>query len=128
MSSFLASIANANAFTQIIEFKDNGDQINIRSTGTPPFKGCWMKITTSEETAPITEVDDNGKMLKFKSWWDEENKQLRMKFLQFNPNGTVWISDQWRKLTDDNTMHKTMIMTHEDGSSATYEEFLRRKQ
>lgn len=103
------------------------NRMNIRSEGVPPFCGVWLVATEREEDAVAGEVFDNGKRLLMKVWWNEAEQALMLYFDQFNPDGTMWISRQTRKMLDENTLSYRITMTLPGNKEVGYEEILRKK-
>lgn len=72
-SSFVAGLANAQPFGQIISYKskDNESEMKIDATGVPANDGPWVVIG-----GPQSPTKQDGKAVLEKMTWDEENKKL----------------------------------------------------
>ena len=123
--SFLAGTMAGKAMTQFIECKPNNDNIvKMYSQGIPLVCTTWIPVGDSEETAQYVEFMDNGKKMKMKLYWKEDDKTIVMKFTdQNNCEGF-----QTRKLLDDNTLYHHATMTKPDGSSSWFEAYYKRVQ
>jgi hypothetical protein len=72
-SSFVAGLANAQPFGQIISYKskDNETEMKIDATGVPANDGPWVVIGGGQSATK----QDNKAVLE-NMIWDEENKKL----------------------------------------------------
>ncbi len=123
--SFMASIVKDSAQCQGVDHQpDDETMVKVWASGFPKVDGCWLKTADKEEDATYVECTENGKKMKLKAWWDEEDKALKMRFINHLQDEGY----QLRKLTDNDTMHHVATMTKPDGSSATFEQVLKRKK
>lgn len=128
ISSFIARMTESASFTQYIDQDPKcKNKLNIWSTGVPPFTGVWMECNASFEASPFVEfLDTNSRRMQMKIWWNAELQQLHTHFLQHYKDGSIMKSDQYRKFLEDDTLFHEVKNIKQDGTSCTFEEYLKR--
>jgi len=123
--AFVANMnKDANFTTTIVGKNDDENILSISVAGFPVVEGVFGKIGTNENDAEEVETKDPSKRkVLFKSWWDEENKQLLSKATN---TVTGIVLDQIRRVSEDDILFVKVTATKPDGATVFWEATLRR--
>lgn len=123
-NSFVASIAEKQAYGNVIQYQDGNEKImKVDMTGIPALAGVWVEVG-----GPGTETKDaKGLPIIDRIWWDEENMKLMRTIMA--PEGVADSVDatQTREITADDKLVATVsVRRRSDNATCAFKAIFKR--